>query len=203
MGQTFITVNIRVKPYIKHFLIHNYGNPVVLEPGTFISKYLAALLSRPIKADNHKCITYTEEVCISINENKFKRYGFGLTKTAAKDFNVAIENHIRNLIRNITDNILFTAEINENWQSRYHQLKREHNALIKLHTLDVNANTIKELRKFEALLNKRLADSEKHRVKVTDALQSAAYVCLGFDETILPLETIRKDYYRYKLKQKH
>lgn len=202
MGQTFISINIRVKPHVKHFLIHNYGNPVKLEPGSFVSKYLVSLLSRPDKTDNHKCITYTEEVTVCLNEDKFKRYGFGLTKTASKDFNVAIENHIKSLIRNITDNILFTAEINENWQSRYQQLKKEHNALLKLHTAEVNSSTVKELRKFEALLNKRLADSEKHRVKVTDALQSAAYVCLGFDETILPLETIRKDYYRYKIRQK-
>ena len=202
MGQTFITIDVKVKPYVRYFLEKNYGKPVKLETGSFIAKHLVSLLSRPQKTDNHKCKTYSDEVMICLTEDKFKRFGYGLTKTNTKEFNLAIENHIRTLIRSITDNILFTAEDNENWKSRYEQLKKEHNALLKIHTTDLTSSTVKKLRKFDALLNHRIEDTEKHRVKLIDALQAAAYDSLGFDEQILPLETIRKDYYRYKIRQK-
>lgn len=202
MGQTFISVDIKVKPHVKFYLENNYGNPVRLERGSFISKYLVALLSRPYKRDNDRHACYPEQVNVIINEDHFRRFGFGLTRTAVKDFNLAIEHHIKSLIRGIADNILLSSEINENWEERYRQLKKEHSALLKVHHSELNSKKIKELKKFEVLLNQRLADSEKHKVKVIDALQMAAYVCLGFDEQILPLETIRKDYYRYKLRQK-
>lgn len=203
MGQNaFITVNVKTKPYIKYYLEKNYGNPVNIDPGSFISKYLISLLSRPVKHDNKSCNTYTSDVVICLNETNFKRYGFGLTKTATKEFNLGVENHIRTLIRQITDNIVFNAEENENWRTRFEQLKKEHNALLKMQSSALNLSNIKKLRKFEALMNARLEDAEKHRVKLIDALQTAAYDLLGFDESILPLETIRKDYYRYKMRQK-
>lgn len=203
MQKVFTTVKIKTKPHIKHYLEYNFGNPCKFPSGHFLSKYLNILLGRPIKHENHKCECEKETVTICLTEESFKRYGYGLTLTNRRDFNLVIDNFIKSQIRAITDNILLNNSINEDWMKKYDHLKKENKQLLLLSKDSLNAETLKNFKKFEPKINKRIKEHHQNRIKEKSALMQAAYNCLGFDESIMSFDAIQKDYYRYKKAQKH
>lgn len=203
MQKLFTTVKIKTKPHIKHYLEMHFGNPCVFPSGHFINEHLNILLSRPLKFDNSKCINESSEVIVALNEKTFKRYGYGLTKTNRMNFNLVIDNFIKSQIRIIADNILLNNSINEDWKKKYEELKKENKQLVTLSKESFNSDTLKNFKKFECKINKRLKEHRQNRIKEKNALMQAAYDCLGFDEGILSFDAIVKDYYRYKIAQKH
>lgn len=199
----FTTVKIKTKPHIKHYLELHFGNPCKFPSGHFINEHLNILLSRPLKDDNDQCVEESATIIVSLNEITFKRYGFGLTKTNRKNFNLVIDNFIKSQIRAIADNILLNNSINEDWKKKYEELKKENKQLVALSKESFTTETLKNFKKFECKINKRLKEHRQNRIKEKSALMQAAYICLGFDETILSFDAIKKDYYRYKLAQSH
>lgn len=202
MSKEFVQIKIKTKPHIKHYLEHHFGSPCKIPSGHFISEYLNVLLSRPIKDENHMCTDDPETVFISINKTNFKGYGFGLTKTNRRNFNLVINNFIRSQIRDIANNILLNNAINTDWKKKYEELKKENKQLIALRKEAFNSDTLKKYKKVETLINKRLDEHHKHRIEEKEALMQAAYDVLGFNEEILSFESIKKDFYRYKSAQK-
>lgn len=197
----FTTVKIKTKPHIKHYLETQFGSPCNIPSGHFVSEYLNVLLSRPVKFDNCKTVPEKETITIIINEKSFKRYGYGLTQTNRRNFNLVIDNFIKSLIRSITENILYNNSINEDWKKNYETLKKEHKQLLVLSELPTSSETLKNYRKFENVINKRLKEHKQNRIKEKNALMQAAYVCLGFDETMISLDALLKDFYRYRKAQ--
>ncbi len=202
MPKTFTTVKVKTKPYVKHYLQHHFGDPVKLPAGNFINKLLSYLLQKPVKHDNQACKTYTTTCEISLSEATFKRFGFGLTKTCTKDFNVAIENYIRSQIRSIAEGIYNNNTGTLEWKVKYLQLEKLHTKLLTINANNLTSDKVKELKKLHAKLNARVKTTRKDKIDMEDALMIAAYDILGFDEQILPYETIKKDFYRYKTRER-
>jgi len=203
MGQTsFTTIKIYTKPYIKHYLETSFGKPTKIPPSNFMGKYLSVLLSRPMKEDNLKCSVYQECIQVTLNITGFKRYGYGLTKTNNKNFNIAIEDHIRTQIRAIAQSIYDNNCSSENWKKAFDKLSKEYKALLKLNIDKLTLEQSKKLKALQKKINDRYEIITKSKITFNDALMIAAYDCMGFDEQSLPFETIRKDFYRYKIRQK-
>lgn len=204
MIKEFIQVKIKTRPHIKHYLEYHFGSPCKIPSGHFINEYLNVLLSRPLKDENHTISKDTgnmETVIISINKPSFKVYGYGLTKTNRRNFDLVINNFIRTQIRETATSILFNNAINTDWKKKFEELKKENKQLIALAKETLSSETIKKSRQLELLINKRLDEHNKHCIKEKEALKQAAYDVLGFNEEILPFESIKKDYYRYKKAQ--
>lgn len=197
----FFQVKIKVKPYIKQYLEINFGAPCKFPSGHFISEYLNVLLTRPTKVENYACKDETAEVIISLPEVTFRRYGFGLTKTNRRNFNLAIENYIKSQIRAIAESVLCMASINEDWRQKYMELEKEHKELLNLSQLPISAETIKKIKRYESIITKRLEEHKKHTIKEKKALYYAAYEVLQIDENLMPFEMIKKDFYRYRISQ--
>lgn len=194
----FTTVKIKTKAHIKFYLESNFGNPCKLPSGHFINEHLNILLSRPIKYDNCKTVNDPETVVICINEKTFKMYGYGLTQTNRRNFNLVIDNFIKSQIRAIAENILLNNSINEDWKKKYEEVKKENKQLLLLSKQVLNKETLQNYKKFESKINKRLKEHRQNRIKEKSALMQAAYVCLGFDETMMSLDALLKDFYRYR-----
>lgn len=201
MKQSFTEIELKVKPHIRHYLHYHFGNPCKIPSGHFIFEFVKLALSSQTKKDEIEIKTLTDSVKISIGFNDFTRYGHTITKTSALKLNDSIDNFIRSQIRTLTDIMLRSSEINEDWKRRYIQLNKEHKELMNLNGITRTAENEKLFKKFEAKCNKRIKEFEHYNFKVTDALMQSAYIQLGFDETILPFETIRKDYYRNRIRQ--
>jgi hypothetical protein len=202
MIKEFVQIKIKTKPHIKYYLENHFGNPCKIPSGHFIGEYLNILLSRPVKTENHKCVDEPETVVISINKTDFHGYGYGLTITNRRNFNLVINNFIRTQIRDIANNILLNNAINTDWKKKYEELKKENKQLVNLSKEALTTDTLKKYKKVETLINKRLDEHHKHRIEEKEALMQAVYDVLGFSEDILSFESIKKDFYRYKSAQK-
>ncbi len=201
MKKHFTEIEIFTKTHIAHYLVHHFGKPCAIPSGNFISEFLRVNLSKPIKRNDSRINALNTPVLILLSQDDINRYGYDLTKTAELNFSNSVDNYIRSQIRSIAENILNNNTINEDWKRRYLELHKEHKALL-LHIKDnLSENTVKKNRAFEIKLNKRVSEYEQYKVKLNDALMMSAYDCLGFNEQILPFETIRKDFYRYKKRQ--
>jgi hypothetical protein len=194
----FTEIDIKVRPHIKHYLNYHYGSPCKFNSGNFVYEFIRLALKNPKKRNEHRNCNLTDTVRILISEDDLKRYGCVITNTSAQNLNDSIDNFIRMQIRTLTDLILQTSETNEDWRKRYLELKKEHRELLELTSIPKDETFAKRLRKFEVNINKRVKEFERYNFNVKDALMQAAYNKLGFDEQILPFETIKKDYYRYK-----
>lgn len=201
MKKHFTEIQIFTKPHIAHYLIHHFGKPCAIPSGNFITEFLRVNLSKPLKRNDSRINALNTPVLILLSQDDINRYGYDLTKTAELNFSNSVDNYIRSQIRSIAENILNNNSINEDWKRRYLELHKEHKALIQLIKENLSEKTLKKNRAFDIKLNKRVSEYEQYKVKLNDALMMAAYDCLGFNEQILPFETIRKDFYRYKKRQ--
>lgn len=90
------------KPYVKRFLINQFGNPADLRKNRYFFNYLKMILERKICHRNSRFhlkkygkMIYAEELKILIDDDTFSRYGFDLTATSVVDFNRLIEDYIK------------------------------------------------------------------------------------------------------------
>ncbi len=87
-------VTIPTKPYVKHFLHLNYGNPVDLTKSPELYANLRNRLQRKIaRCDTRKIPQwlYSTTVDFLITDDDFYRYGWELTITDIRNFNHDIE----------------------------------------------------------------------------------------------------------------
>ncbi len=196
----FSTVKIKTKPHIKCFLEYQFGTPCKIPSGHFVNEHLNILLSKTNKDDNCKTAPEAETVIICINEKTFRRYGYGLTITNRRNFNLVIDNFIKSQIYLLTENILNNNHRNEDWKKKYIALKKENDNLILLSKMPVNANTLKEYKKVNIQINKRLREHKKHRIKEKTALLEASE-SLGLNINMISMDALLKGYYRYRMAQ--
>jgi len=204
MKKGFITVSLNTRPHIAHYLKHTFGEPCEIPSAHFVSKYLNSILAKPSKRfENVNYKFKPVAVQVSLTKTVFFRHGYVLTKTDDHNFTTALNNYIKIQIRTIAESLYSSYGTNEDWLRRYTELHKEHKALLELIKPGMDPSLIKKSRTFEAKMNKRIEEFRSHKLHIDDCLQKAAYNCLGFNESVLPFETIQQDFYRHKrLKKK-
>jgi len=103
-----ITATISVKPYVKHFLVLNYGSPVNLSQNPDLYSLFRNCLKRQWKTRDrvykYKCNiaeTYSKTIEIIISKDDFYRYGWELTVTDMVSFGIKVENQAKQFMRSI------------------------------------------------------------------------------------------------------
>ncbi len=99
------TVQVPVKPYVKHFVNLNYGTPVNFsyfpEENYFFQRLLKEPSNRRDCQTNDLLVRYTEILEILISEDDFYRFGWELTKTNILVFGKFFEQRAKFFMRNI------------------------------------------------------------------------------------------------------
>jgi hypothetical protein len=101
MAPTVYTVDVRVKPYVKQYLINNCGNPVDLSKMPKLNNLFRRLIYKPVlrfeslPLPNSDCY-----VSIIISQDLFYRNGWEMTRNNQMLFNSEVENEIKFIMRN-------------------------------------------------------------------------------------------------------
>ncbi|TLX73717.1 hypothetical protein E9993_14765 [Labilibacter sediminis] len=94
------TVNIKVKPYVKQYLINNCGDPCDLSLLPEVHKEFLRYLSKPLfTRESLPASTQNDDLCIEIPEWIFKQYGWELTQSGQLDFNTRMEKRLKFIMR--------------------------------------------------------------------------------------------------------
>lgn len=98
-------VCISVKPYVRQFLINNYGYPIDLSHDAEVNKTFRNYL---IKPDNSRDTTYPAQICtytelveVVISEHDFYKHGFELSRTDTVAFGKLFENKAKLFMRSM------------------------------------------------------------------------------------------------------
>lgn len=93
-------VDIKVKPYVKQYLINNCGNPVDLTHLPKFNELYKKLVTRPLLRFESLNIPSSEcYVRISISHDTFYRYGWQMSRTGQMLFNGSIERELKFFMR--------------------------------------------------------------------------------------------------------
>lgn len=100
MTDSFFT-DVKVKPYVKQYLVNNCGNPVDL---TFLPRFNSLLKQNLMKPMfKGESLPMRQDECyvrIQLSKDTFYRYGWELTKSSQQHFNARIEEELKSLARN-------------------------------------------------------------------------------------------------------
>jgi hypothetical protein len=98
-------VTVPVKPYVKRFLINNYGEPVNFHGHPRENEMFLRMLRRPNAIFDYKYkkefFLHTENVFVSISENDFYKNGWELTRTDIISFGKHFEQRAKWLMRTV------------------------------------------------------------------------------------------------------
>lgn len=95
------TIDVRVKPYVRQYLINNCGSPVDLSHLPKLKRAFQKLITRPLLRFESLPIPAGEcYVSIVISEDTFYRHGWEISRTGMMDFNSAVEQEIKFVMRN-------------------------------------------------------------------------------------------------------
>jgi len=93
-------IDIKVKPFVKQFLINEGGDPVVLDNEHRFKAVLTWLLQKP--TEYRKPIKHNPDDCVVrliISEDTFHRHGFMLSRKRERYFSNYVENHLKLIMR--------------------------------------------------------------------------------------------------------
>jgi hypothetical protein len=100
------TIQLKTKPYVRHFLVSNFGSPANLTADPGLNALFRRCLKKPslrshkhYKPLNLKKYTTTAEIIIS--DDYFYRYGWEMSKTDTILFGRELENRAKFLMRSI------------------------------------------------------------------------------------------------------
>lgn len=113
------TVTIPCKPYVRHFLVTKYGDPVNLTSERQLNNFFRRMLKKPCARHDkyyqdllqYPGTYYSCKMEVVVSESDFYRYGWELTKTDVVAFNGEIEGRVKMLMRN-------SVELFENMMSQ-------------------------------------------------------------------------------------
>lgn len=190
MGKTqnpFLTIQINCNPMVKMFLENNFGNPAKFESKHILNKLTTNLLCRNnTRFNNVK--SYPETCELQIIPSVFIRDGYFISDAGVRDFNMGVENFIKQSLRNHVDTLLISKLENQNWKKKYIELV-DYLQKEDVARPDDIKKQIKELR----------ANLEQHEIDIKEALIFTTTTFLKLDLNVLPYETSKKDYYRYRI----
>jgi len=95
------TIDVRVKPYVRQYLINNCGNPVDLNHMPKFKSLFKRLLHNSclrfesLQPPQNECY-----VSIIVSNDSFYRYGWEMSKANMMIFNAEVENDIKFVMRN-------------------------------------------------------------------------------------------------------
>jgi hypothetical protein len=100
------TVELPVKPYVKQYIVLNYGNPADFSSNKYINERFRKCLAKPSmrEAAHYKNISFSihcRTVKIKITQDDFYRYGWELTITDIITFGKLIESQAKFLLHNM------------------------------------------------------------------------------------------------------
>jgi hypothetical protein len=91
------TIKIPCKPYIRKYLVNNFGSKPDLKADPVLYHFFLRLLDRNLKMQENRIdlSQYKSNITISYTHNVFKHIGFNLNKTDIKSFNQLVEAYIK------------------------------------------------------------------------------------------------------------
>lgn len=99
MARDLFFIDIKVKPYVKQYLINEFGNRVYFDSEAKYYSTFLSLLSKGCKSLNNQEV---DEKCIvrfHYSEDVFYRHGFSMSKSNMRMLNNAIEQDIKFIMR--------------------------------------------------------------------------------------------------------
>lgn len=110
------SVEIPVKPYVKQYMVLNYGSPADLSSNKFINERFRKCLSKPSvrRRSIYRKITFewhSEKIMVLISQDDFYRYGWELTSSDIISFGKLMEHQAKFFMRNMVS--LYTTFMNE------------------------------------------------------------------------------------------
>jgi hypothetical protein len=98
-------VTVPVKPYVKKFLINNYGDPVKFIGHPRENEMFSRMLKRPYNCKDYmyknEFFLHTENVFVSISEFDFYHYGWEISRSDIISFGKYFEQHAKWLMRTV------------------------------------------------------------------------------------------------------
>lgn len=187
--EPFIVIDINCNPIVKAYLENNFGNPVDLPVKHVLYKLTTALLVKNNTRTNNVA-EYSSTVKICVLKKVFAHDGFNISDVGVRNFTTGVENFIKQALRHHVDTMMMMENNTRYRLSQYKDLLQELEAETIHRTSDVKQR-IKSLRH----------DIECHEVDIKKAINTTISDFLKLDQTVLPYETAKKDYYRYRLKK--
>ena len=190
MKNNFLTVKIYCKPVVKSYLEKNFGNPVTIPDEHILNKLACAQLFKGNTRPNF-FKEYTESIELNICERNFDYDGFNINDMNTRNFNTGVTHFIKVLCETNLDSLLLLHDKQLNWKSSF------------LDLINMNVKSIKslpEVTKLKKELEKELGD---HQFTIKKAIKHVVCDCLKLDFETLKYDTVKKNYYRYRLKKFH
>jgi hypothetical protein len=99
-------LELPVKPYVKQYIVLNYGNPANFSSNKFINDRFRKCLSKPARRYNFKYqkidfARQSETIKITLSQDDFYRYGWELTPSDIISFGKFMEHQAKFLMRNM------------------------------------------------------------------------------------------------------
>lgn len=187
MKTYFTTVDIKCKPLVKLFLENNFGNPVTIPDEHVLNKLTSSQLVKKNSRYNDTG-EYTETIKFNLDHNKFRYDGFFITETNIRKFNASVNNYIKVICRSNLDALLISDAKQKNWKMKFLQL------LEHISSENINNQIKADIKQFKKEL-------DQHELNIKQCIEIVVTQFLKLDLDVLPYETVKKDYYRYRLKQ--
>lgn len=179
----FTTLMMKSNALVKTFLENNFGTPALIPDRHIIMKHFAAQLDKNnCRPDDY--LKYTEEVEVVLNVRNFIYDGFNISEQNTQNFISAVESYIRDLWRSNIDSLLMMQEKQRDWKKKYLELLHEVTG-----DQAVIAQKMKQVKK----------DLEEHEINIKKAIEHVVFTTLKLNFEVLAYETVKKDYYRYRI----
>lgn len=182
----FTTVKIKCRPLVKTFLENNYGKPVILPDNHIIMKYSCAQLDKRNNRENDVA-EYSQELELSIGVNNFLRDGFNISDQNTRAFNTGVESYIKDLYRTALNSLLIAEDKHYNWMDKFEELL----SIVK-------EKTPLEDRKTRARIRDLKKELKEWNIDLQTAIDIVVNDTLKVNYDVLPFDTIKKDFYRYR-----
>lgn len=188
MSQKFTTVVMPCKPLVRNYLENNFGRPVSIPEQHFLKKHACALLMKKNGRGNPPP-DYTASIQIVLDFNDFRYDGHNIDIKNIVYFNNSVDRYIKELYRSNLDALLISQQMQVNWKKRFEDLLK----FTRQHA-NPDKESLKKIRELRAEL-------EDHEISIQKAIETVVYDFLHLDFDVLPFETIKKDYFRYRQKK--
>ena len=120
----FVPVEIPTKKYIKAYIISKLGSqPIMSTRGNSIGHKLHDLLEHSTneRASVFTSKHYTEKIKVYIPVNRFKQRGANLNETNIKNFNIFVENELKDRFHTLMDDLI---SVLPNFQSNLPEVRK-------------------------------------------------------------------------------
>lgn len=185
-NQPITSIEVKCTPVVKNFIEGNFSPPVVLKKDEPLYQQLRQQFLKNVPSDQ----AFIDKVDFVICAKNFAFDGYSISKMNVRIINNATERYIKDILHTAIDAQLINKDLQENWKEKYLSILpgiyKD-----KLNRSGMASKKIKELKK-------ELQDFE---ITIKEAINTAITKFLKISPDNMPYETVKKDYYRYRLKK--